>query len=57
MADIQTRLNETGAQLVVDGIYGNATRNAIAAFQGKNGLVVDGTMGPKTWAALAAVSS
>lgn len=31
-----------------DGIFGNATENAVRAFQKKNGLVVDGLAGEKT---------
>lgn len=36
----------------VDGIYGNLTRKAVRYFQSKNGLAVDGIVGPKTAAAL-----
>ncbi len=36
----------------VDGIYGNLTRKAVRYFQQKNGLAVDGIVGPKTAAAL-----
>ena len=31
-----------------DGIYGNQTRDAVAAFQRRNGLEDDGVAGPKT---------
>ena len=31
-----------------DGRYGEATRNAVAAFQRKNGLLADGRVGPAT---------
>lgn len=40
--------------LTVDGIYGNATANAVRAFQRENGLTVDGVVGPATWEAIAA---
>ena len=36
----------------VDGKFGPATYIAVKAFQGDQGLVVDGIVGPKTWAAL-----
>ena len=52
VADLQWRLNKAGAALRVDGFAGPATRAAIAAFQSKHGLYVDGLIGPKTWGAL-----
>jgi N-acetylmuramoyl-L-alanine amidase len=36
----------------VDGIYGQATRQAVIAFQQKHGLKADGIIGPKTWKVL-----
>ena len=35
--------------VTVDGIYGNATANAVRAFQRLFGLGVDGIIGPATW--------
>ena len=54
VADLQWRLNWAGQtpKLAVDGLAGKITRDAIAAFQGKHGLYVDGLAGPLTWAAL-----
>ena len=49
---LQTILNKEGASLVVDGIWGSLTDNAVRNFQKKHGLVVDGIVGPKTWAEL-----
>ena len=37
---------------VADGKYGEATRNAVRLFQRRNGLTVDGKVGPTTAAAL-----
>lgn len=48
--DCQRRLNELGyAQLTLDGIYGEHTKDAVERFQEASGLLVDGIVGPKTW--------
>ena len=39
-------------RITADGIFGNGTRNAVIAFQRSKGLVADGVVGPRTWAAL-----
>ena len=44
---LQSKLN-----LVVDGIFGPITENAVKVFQKKNGLTPDGVVGPNTWKAL-----
>lgn len=50
---IQTKLKRWGYYKgQVDGIYGSQTREAVRYFQSKNGLSVDGIVGPKTAAAL-----
>lgn len=50
---IQQKLKDLGYYFgSVDGIYGNATRNSVVAFQKANGLTADGVAGPKTIAAL-----
>ncbi|WP_025808317.1 N-acetylmuramidase domain-containing protein [Pseudomonas chlororaphis] len=50
--DLQRKLNEHGAKLSADGIYGDATEAAVRAYQLKTGLVSDGVAGPKTLACL-----
>lgn len=50
--DAQTLLNAKGAQLDMDGAFGDATETAVLKFQRENKLEVDGYIGPKTWAAL-----
>jgi len=51
--NIQTRLKQWGYYKGnVDGIFGNLTYQAVRSFQRKNGLKVDGIVGPETLAAL-----
>lgn len=47
--DLQGKLNSKGYNLVIDGIVGNNTINAIKDFQNKNGLKVDGIAGTNTY--------
>ena len=49
---IQAALKAAGYTLSVDGIFGNVTDTAVRDYQGKNGLAVDGIVGPNTWAKL-----
>lgn len=49
---IQERLIKLGyscGNRGADGIFGNATYNAVVAFQEANALSTDGIVGPKTW--------
>lgn len=46
--DLQTKLNNIGYNLAIDGIFGNGTDQAIRKVQSGAGLVVDGIVGPKT---------
>lgn len=50
--ELQKILNKFGYNLVVDGIFGTNTETAVLSFQKLKGLLVDGIVGPKTWAAL-----
>ena len=50
---LQERLNQLGAGLLVDGVFGAGTRAAVVAFQAQSGLRPDGVVGPQTKAALA----
>lgn len=49
---LQRRLKQWGYyKSAVDGIFGASTSAAVKLFQRKNGLMVDGIVGAKTWAA------
>lgn len=50
---LQTLLAEDGSTLEIDGIFGIGTLSAVKSFQKRHKLVVDGIVGPKTWAELA----
>lgn len=54
VSQLQRLLGEVGLKLTIDGWYGDLTEAAVAAFQRRVGLVVDGFAGPKTLAALRA---
>lgn len=49
---LQDLLDAHGATLVIDGAFGPNTEAAVRHFQHRKGLVVDGIVGAKTWAAL-----
>jgi N-acetyl-anhydromuramyl-L-alanine amidase AmpD len=49
---LQQLLNKNGAKLDADSDFGPATETAVKAFQKAHGLLQDGKVGPKTWAAL-----
>lgn len=49
---LQFELNESGANLTIDGSFGNATYEALKKYQKGNNLAVDGICGPATRASL-----
>lgn len=49
---LQKLLNQNGASLQTDGIFGPKTDAAVRNYQSAQGLQVDGIVGPKTWGAL-----
>lgn len=57
VAQLQKRLNQQGYALAVDGAFGSDTAAAVRDYQAKNGLSVDGIVGPQTRSALADVAS
>ena len=52
--DLQRKLNMSGYDLDVDGIFGRNTRSAVRDYQRKNRLAVDGIVGKETWGSLLA---
>lgn len=49
---VQILLTELGYKLEVDNIYGKQTAKAVRDYQRKNGLEIDGVVGPDTWSNL-----
>lgn len=50
--DLQMKLNILGYKLVVDGIFGPNTYNAVEHFQASRGITIDGIAGPQTQSVL-----
>ncbi len=58
VSEIQTKLKNWGYYSgSVDGVFGSKTEEAVKLFQKKNGLTVDGKVGPATLKALGITSS
>ena len=55
--ELQTLLNNNGANLSVDGVFGPKTFAAVKSYQKSNGLSVDGIVGNNTWGALRGTTS
>ncbi len=55
--ELQTLLNNNGANLSVDGKFGPKTYAAVKAYQKSNGLSVDGIVGNNTWGSLRGTTS
>lgn len=53
---LQGLLNRSGAGLVVDGIFGRLTREAVRDFQSRRNLAGNGTVGQQTWSRLTAAA-
>lgn len=49
VSELQRLLNQNGYTLTEDGIFGQKTLAAVKDYQKKNGLTVDGIVGPNTW--------
>jgi len=47
----QRRMAERGWTIDADGLYGNQTAKVALDFQAEKGLLIDGKIGPSTWAA------
>ncbi len=54
VVDLQNELIDAGYRLLVDGHYGDHTREAVLDFQTRHRLTADGVVGARTWAALRA---
>ena len=50
--ELQNLLNQNGATLDVDGVFGPDTQSAVVNYQRSNGLTVDGMVGNETMGAL-----
>lgn len=56
VTELQKMLNQNGANLTVDGIFGSQTQQAVKDYQKANNLTVDGIVGNQTWGTLTKAS-
>lgn len=54
--ELQQRLNRLGERLKPDGVFGPMTHAAVMAFQGANGLTVNGIVTPAMWSKLVSMT-
>ena len=52
VSNIQDLLNSSGYSVPVTGYFGSITEQQVISFQSNNGIVADGIVGPRTYAAL-----
>lgn len=52
VTELQKLLNQNGANLQVDGVFGKNTQNAVMEHQKRYALSQDGIVGPQTWESL-----
>lgn len=52
VARVQEALKKAGFSITVDGVFGPHTYEVVKQFQDKNGLMVDGVVGPMVWDAI-----
>jgi peptidoglycan hydrolase-like protein with peptidoglycan-binding domain len=57
VSSLQSLLNANGANLSVDGIFGEKTLAALRDYQSRSGISVDGIAGAQTWGALNGASA
>lgn len=51
VVELQHKLTSHGLKTAADGFFGYGTQELVEQFQDSKGLVVDGIVGPQTWAA------
>lgn len=57
VSTLQKQLNQHGAGISVDGVFGSGTLSAVKAFQRAAGISADGVVGPNTWSKLSSSSA
>lgn len=57
VSTLQKQLNQHGAGISVDGVFGSKTLSSVKAFQRAAGISADGVVGPTTWSKLSSSSA